>query len=558
MFGSCKAFLCVRRESGPPAGSAASGEVLRACRPGQFVSVSSVRSPSALARAVALASVGVVVLAGCTAPKHQVTLPTSGRASSSGPSAQASSGPAGFEKYYGQTIDWTTCGSLQCATIQAPMDWSDPSSPSISLAMIRSVATGKTVLGSLLVNPGGPGGSGVDLLSSGNFLPTVGADLKAAYDIVSFDPRGVGRSSAVKCLDASGMDQLNAATFDFSKDSQVTAAEALFGTFAAACKQNTGPLLAHVDTVSAARDMDLMRAVLGDAKLTYLGYSYGTQLGATYAELFPAKVGRMVLDGAIDPTQTPTEMAIGQAKGFEGALRAYVKDCEAGADCPLTGTVDHGLQQIHDLTVRVSSNPMSTGTSRPLTGSLAFYGIAVTLYTQENWKYLTQALQLALQKDDGSGLLSLADYYFDRNKDGTYSSNTTEAFLAINCLDEPSDSNLAAMRAESAQIVAAAPTLGSFFAYSGTICKDWPYPKVESPTSYHAAGAPPIVVIGTTNDPATPYASAQALAKELDSGVLLTYQGEGHTAYGRSNSCILNAVDGYFVSGTVPPDGKTC
>ena len=167
-------------------------------------------------------------------------------------------------------------------------------------------------------------------------------------------------------------------------------------------------------------------------------------------------------------------------------------------------------------------------------------------------------MQLALQKDDGSGLLSLADYYFDRNANGTYSSNTTEAFTAINCLDEPSDSNLAAMRAEAAAIVAAAPTLGSFFAYSGTICKDWPYPRVTSPTSYHAAGSPPIVVIGTTNDPATPYASAQALAKELDSGVLLTYRGEGHTAYGRSNSCILNAVDQYFVAGTVPQDGKTC
>ena len=531
--------------------------VLTLCGPAQFVSVSPVRPPSVLARTVALVSVGVVVLAGCSAPKHQVTLPTGSRTSSSG-SSQAASGPTGFASYYAQTIDWKACGTLQCATIQAPMDWSDPTSAPISLAMIRSLATGKTVLGSLLVNPGGPGGSGVDLLSNGSFLPTVGADLKAAYDIVSFDPRGVGRSSAVKCLDAPGMDTLNAATFDFSKDSEVTAAEALYGSFAAACQQNTGPLLAHVDTVSAARDMDLMRAVLGDATLTYLGYSYGTQLGATYAELFPTKVGRMVLDGAIDPTQTPTQMAVGQAVGFEGALRAYVKDCQAGAGCPLTGSVDHGLQQIHDLTERARTTPLVTGTARRLTGSLAFYGIAVTLYTQENWKYLTQALQLALQKDDGSGLLSLADYYFDRNANGTYSSNTTEAFTAINCLDEPSDSNLAAMRAEATTIVAAAPTLGSFFAYSGTICKDWPYPKVQSPTSYHAAGAPPIVVIGTTNDPATPYASAQALAKELDSGVLLTFQGQGHTAYGRSNSCILNAVDQYFVAGTVPADGKTC
>lgn len=506
-------------------------------------------------RTLALAVVGAVVLSGCTTSKNQVTLPTSG-ASSTGGTDQAGSGPAGFEAYYGQAVDWSDCGDFQCATVKAPTDWADAASAPISLALSRSQGTAKKILGSLLVNPGGPGGSGIDLLTGG-WLDTVGKDLRASYDIVSWDPRGVGASSAVKCLDAAAMDDFNAATFDFTKDSEVDKAEAMYANFAAACKAGTGDLLGHVDTVSAARDLDMLRAILGDAALNYLGYSYGTQLGATYAELFPAKVGRMVLDGAIDPTQTTTEMAIGQAKGFEGALRAFVKDCQAGASCPLKGSVDDGLKQIRGLISRARTAPLDTGTARPLTGSLAFYGIAVAMYSEANWPYLTKALDKALGNNDGSVLLQLADFYFDRTADGTYSANTTEAFLAVNCLDSRPITDLAGMRAEAAQIEAAAPTLGEFFAY-GVNCSGWPYPVVGLPTSFHAAGAAPIVVIGTTNDPATPYASAQALAKELDSGVLVTYQGEGHTAYGRSNSCILDAVDAYFVDGKVPSDGLTC
>jgi pimeloyl-ACP methyl ester carboxylesterase len=508
-------------------------------------------------RLAAVVLVGVLGIAGCTTPKHQVTVSNSPAASAAA-GGNTAGAPAGFETYYGQPVDWAVCGDFECAKIQAPMNWSDPKSAPISLALARSKATGPKRLGSLLVNPGGPGASGVDLLTTTPWLTSIGAGLRASYDIVSFDPRGVSRSTPVKCLDGAGTDSLNAATFDFSKDADVAKAEALYADFAKACQANTGDLLGHVDTVSAAKDLDLMRGVLGDSTLTYLGYSYGTQLGSMYAELFPKNVGRMVLDGAIDPTQTTTEMTVGQATGFENALRAYVKDCQAGPDCPLTGNVDDGLKQIHDLTIRARSVPLKTGTARPLTAQLAFYGIAVAMYSNTNWPPLTKALRVALRNNDGSMLLSLADYYFDRNADGTYASNSTEAFTAVNCLDEPSTSDLAAMRAEAAQVVAAAPTLGESFAYSGVICKSWPYPRVESPTSFHAVGAPTIVVIGTTNDPATPYASAQALAKELDKGVLLTFKGEGHTAYGRSNTCIIDAVDTYFVKGTPPADGKTC
>ena len=408
----------------------------------------------------------------------------------------------------------------------------------------------------MLINPGGPGASGVDLVDQA--VTTFGKDVLAKYDVVGFDPRGVDRSNPVTCVGDKAKDKLLSEDFDYATTAGLAAAEAAYAAFGKACAANTGPLLAHVDTVSAAKDMDILRAALGDKKLAYLGYSYGTALGATYAGLFPQKVGRMVLDGALDPALSSDELGLGQAAGFEGALRAYVKDCQAGAKCPLTGTVDDGLRQIHDLVDRARRSPLPTQTSRHLTATLAFYGIAVTLYDNASWRYLTQALTAAIQQNDGTVLLRLADIYNDRNADGTFSKNSTEAFTAINCLDGASSSDPAVMRAQAAEAVKVAPTLGEAFAYGGVVCAHWPYPPTGKVGPIKADGAAPILVIGTTNDPATPYKWAQNLASELSSGVLLTYQGEGHTAYGRSNDCILSTVGAYLVAGTVPARGKRC
>jgi hypothetical protein len=265
-----------------------------------------------------------------------------------------------------------------------------------------------------------------------------------------------------------------------------------------------------------------------------------------------------VLDGALDPTLSATELAVGQAGGFESALRAYVQDCQGGDGCPLTGSVDEGMAQVRELLDRARRSPLDTGTDRPLTATLAFYGIAVTLYDDANWGVLTQALTAALREDDGAPLLYLADVYNERDEDGTYRTNQTEAFTAINCLDGASSADPATMRAEAAQVLEAAPTVGDFFSYGGVICQDWPHPPTGSQGPLTAEGADPILVIGTTNDPATPYAWSQGLAEQLDSGVLLTWQGEGHTAYGRSNECVADAVDAYLLDGTVPDDGTTC
>lgn len=506
-------------------------------------------TPSSLRRCALVVLVALVLAACAPAPRHQASAPTSGTSS-----ASAGVDPA-LAPFYEQQLEWSACGPQQCAEATVPLDWSQPDGDTITLALRRVPSTSGDPVGSLLLNPGGPGQSTIGFLPS--FQQLVSAQVRAAYDLVAFDPRGVQASSPVRCVDAAGLDEMTAWVPDFSTDEGIAEAVRRNGEFGDACLERTGPLLGHVDTASAARDMDVLRAVLGDDALTYLGYSYGTDLGATYAALFPERVGRLVLDGAMDPTLDSGQIAAGQAAGFESALRAYVADCQGGADCPLRGDVDDGMAQIATLFDRVRANPLRTQTDRELTVSLAFAGVATPLYAQQSWPTLTQALRAALA-GDGSTLLQLADQYYGRQPDGTYPTNQNEAFTAILCLDDRAPSDPEAMRAEAAEIAAAAPTVGEFFSYGGAACADWPVPEVGALDSYAAEGAAPILVVGTTNDPATPYAWAQALTELLSSAVLLTYEGEGHTAYGRGSRCVQETVDAYLLTGAVPEEGARC
>ncbi len=498
------------------------------------------------------ATAAALVLASCTPSDGDDPAP-SGSTSSGTPDAQ--SAPEGFEDYYTQELDWEQCGAgYECATAEAPVDWADADSGSIELGLKRLPATGDKQ-GSLLVNPGGPGASGITFVTDARSV--FGQPLQEAFDIVGFDPRGVGESAPVVCLDDADKDA--ALSEDFSDDQAgIDALEESLKEWADACEENTGDQLAHVDTQSAARDMDMLRSALGDEELNYLGFSYGTQLGATYAGLFPETAGRLVLDGAIDTTLTSDEISAEQAVGFENALRAYVEDCQSGADCPLTGDVDAGMEQIHDLLERAYDDPLPTDSDRDLTQTLMFYGIALPLYSQGNWPLLTEAVDEAVTQGTGSTFLYLADFYNDREPDGSFSTNSSEAFRAINCLDDAGNPDMDFMDEQAAEIEAAAPTMGEFFTYNGLTCWDWPYAAVDQEFDLAAAGAPPIVVVGTTNDPATPYVWAEGLADTLDSGVLVTYDGEGHTAYGSSNSCVSDAVESYLVDGDVPEDGLTC
>lgn len=437
------------------------------------------------------------------------------------------------------------------------MDWDNPSTDAIVLTLSRIKATSGKAQGSLLVNPGGPGGSGIEFLPY--FSRIVSADVAAAYDIVSFDPRGVGLSTPISCGDDKELDQHYLTDKEIKSPADMDAAILETKRFGERCLKLTGPSLGFVDTNSAAKDMDLMRAVLGDEKLTYLGYSYGTQLGATYAGLFPQNVGRLVLDGAVDPSLSSKALSLQQAQGFDKAFRAYASDClKAGEACPLQGSVDDAIKQVVKLLADAKANPLPTQGGERLNGALAYYGLIVAMYEDSSWPVLTAALTSAIKKNDGTQLRELANQYLSRDQNGHYEGNAMVAFEAINCLDSPTTKRnydqLLAWRDEMAKV---APIVADAFAMN-TGCEGWPFPNRLSPAKITADGAAPILVLGTTGDPATPYEWAVSLAGQLSSGVLLSWKGEGHTAYGRSNDCVREAVDSYLLHGTPPANNTQC
>lgn len=506
-------------------------------------------------RGVALLAASALLLAGCVAGKEQTT-PDATPTGTSAPTVDPS---GGLEAFYGQTVEWTDCGSgYECATVAAPLDWDDPTAGTIELAVKRAPARGGADerIGSLLTNPGGPGSSGIDFLDSAVSW-VIGDDVLDAYDVVGWDPRGVGRSSAVSCGDDAFVDEFFTTDHPIESQEDVEAARELVRRLGEACLEETGPLLGEVDTVSSARDMDLLRAVLGDEKLHYLGYSYGTFLGATYADLYPQNVGRLVLDGALDPSMSNDDLSIGQAIGFEKSLRAYVTDCQQSSACPLTGTVDAGMAQVADLVARAEADPLPAGSSE-VNGTLAWYGIVVTLYDDGSWPYLTFALDEAINEGTGATLLELANFYLDRTPDGRYTSNSMLAFNAINCLDYPMVvRDYDEMVAFTARIAEVAPTFAREFGMA-VGCETWPFQATGERRELHASGAAPILVVGTTGDPATPYEWSVRLAEQLESAELLTWEGEGHTAYGRAGRCVDEVVERYLLEGVLPEGGASC
>jgi pimeloyl-ACP methyl ester carboxylesterase len=508
--------------------------------------------PGLLALCLALAS--MLVLSACTVPF--LPAPTAKPSTSTVDPSIAASAPKGLEKFYSQSVEWSSCeNGLQCGKVQVPKDYAKPDSGDITLSAIKLPSTGNKK-GSVLVNPGGPGGSGVDFVrDAGNTLFT--EKLKANFDIVGFDPRGVGRSAPVTCMTDAERDAAREKVFRKNTDEGLAAALAFNKSFAEQCSQQTGEVLGHIDTVSAAKDLDVLRAVVNDATLNYLGFSYGTFLGSTYASLFPDKVGRLVLDGAVDPSISNEELTAGQARAFERAIRTYVASCQGQNQCPLSGSVDNGVQEIRDLINAVDQNPQTAKDGRLVTSNDFVNGLILPLYNDQSWPALTQALESAFS-GDVSQMMRLADLGADREPNGTYSSNSAFAFQAINCLDYPMVTDTEGMRAEEVRLIQDSPTFGSFFAYGGVNCKDWPYKNTRTPAPVEYNGSAPIVVVGTTGDPATPLEWSQSLRKQLENASLVTWEGEGHTAYGRSNSCVSTAVDDYFVDGKLPQDGLKC
>ena len=502
---------------------------------------------------LAIVATSAIVLTGCVSV---------GNTSSPEPISPVATGaPAGFEKYYEQVVEFVSCGEgIFCADVQMPMNWDDPKSEPIVIATSYRQADKKDPLGFVLFNPGGPGASGYDwVLESSDFLGTKA--LRENFNILGFDPRGVGRSSAVSCLTDAETDEFlySVTGFELGSDEDLAFTRAAIKEFGAKCLEETGDLLAHVDTVSAAKDMDVLRAVLGQEKLNYLGYSYGSLLGTTYATLFPNRVGQFVLDGAIDPTVSDEQQNLLQIEAFEKTLMAFLEACEQYKDCPFTGFVEGDLETIREFFLELESKPLPTESGRELTIWAAVTGLIMPLYSESYWPYLATAFDTALNKGQGDVFMMLADQYNDRSDDGTYSTNILAANYAISCLDSRASTNIFSMRKQNSALLEAAPTLGRYWQFGALRCESWPFEVKQSPASYKATGAPTILVVGTTGDPATPYSQAQALAGEiLDDAFLLTYNGEGHTIYGQQVACVDNVVDEFFLTAKLPETDPNC
>ncbi|MGI9156658.1 MAG: alpha/beta hydrolase [Marmoricola sp.] len=502
---------------------------------------------------VVAGAVGVVRLRDNSEPSGPGSTPTSTQ--SYRPAGRLPGTDPKLAAYYHQKLAWSACnGSDQCATMKVPLDYADPSGKAIDLKLVKVPASGNKV-GSLVVNPGGPGGSGIDYAKAGSAQWP--SQITSSFDLVGFDPRGVGLSTPLRCAGTAQIDTLVASDPDPDTAAERTRMDQLVHAFGEGCLQHSGNLARHMSTVEVARDMDVLRQLLGEPKLTYFGASYGTLIGATYANLFPTHVGRLVLDGAIDPALSNAQISLAQGHGFEVALRAYVQDCVDRGSCILGSTLDEGTKRIRAFLDSVERQPLPTNGARQLSAGTALVGIFLPLYVKKYWPILTAALGQAMNDHNGSALLSLADAYTSRGPDG-YTDNSTAALYAVNCLDHDDYVPTSQVPSHYAQFLKASPTFGRTFAYSLSSCSAWPVHSGKATKAIHAKGAPPIVVVGTTRDPATPLVWAQGLARELDSGTLVTRDGDGHTGYNQGNSCVDDAVNGYLVKGVVPKDGLMC
>ncbi|MFF0106808.1 alpha/beta hydrolase [Streptomyces hirsutus] len=459
----------------------------------------------------------------------------------------------------GTAIDWGRCEASgdtpapgeewQCGTLRVPLDWSEPDGGTIGLALIRAKATGDDRLGSLLFNFGGPGGSGVSMMPS---YATTASKLRERYDLVSWDPRGVAASEGIRCRDDEEIQTAESvdSTPDTPAEEQAYLADA--ADFGKGCQESAGKLLAHVSTTDTARDMDRIRQALGDDRLNYFGISYGTELGGVYAHLFPKRVGRLTLDAVVDPSADTVGHAENQTRGFQRALDNYLKS--TGRD------PGQGSREIAELLDRIDAEPLPTSSKgRELTQSLALTGIVLPLYSKDGWPVLTSALEAA-EEGDGSELLALADGYNERDASGKYGT-TTHSQRAISCLDDKQRMTAAQTEELLPEFERISPVFGTFLGWdTAGWCHDWPVPGQHDTPEVSAPGAAPVLVIGTTGDPATPYEGAQRMADELGEGVgiVLTWEGEGHGAYGSGSGCVDSTVNAYLLDGTVPKDGKVC
>jgi pimeloyl-ACP methyl ester carboxylesterase len=502
----------------------------------------------------------LVIVAGCSpANPSPSAVPASPGPTDVAATATAGSAPAASPSAVAapsvNPAHWTDCGGgFSCAEIRVPRDYAAPTEGYLNVSIIRAAATKPAKrIGSLLVNPGGPGASGVEFVRGS--LAIFPKEIRERFDIVGFDPRGVNSSTAVRCIDnLDGHDAL-----DPSPDTPAEL-EALVDSahdYADACASRNDTTLAYLSTDAVARDLDLIRAAVGDKGLTYLGFSYGTSIGARYAELFPSHIRAMTLDGAIDPSLDLQGVRSGQAKAFEAALIRFLRDCAKRTSCAFHEN-GGSVKAFDTLMASIDRDPIPAirlQDPRVVGSGLAWYAVLGSLYSKAYWPILATALEQA-KAGDGSLMLVISDPFRGRKPNGSYS-NLQDAYTANTCLDYPAPTDVATYTGWAHQLTPAAPHFAEMIAYNDLICAFWSVPAQGRPHAVSAPDAPPIVIVGSTGDPATPYAWSKALAGQLDSSVLITREGEGHTSYADS-ACVEKAVDAYLLELKTPKEGLTC
>jgi pimeloyl-ACP methyl ester carboxylesterase len=499
------------------------------------------------ARTTALLATLAIILSGCSSTKEAFVEETF----------------SALAEYEQQKLDWSSCYDyFDCAELRVPIDYEDLSVGTFRISVLRAAAKDQdNRLGSIVVNPGGPGGSGVDYAYAADYI--FSPDITDVYDVVGFDPRGVAMSEPISCFTPEEIDENMASDSKPDTEAEIAATLKDSEAFAKKCAENTD-YLEHFTTSETARDMDILRAALGETKLNYVGKSYGTYLGTLYADIFPNNVGRFVLDGAVDPNIPTKDQYLAQAIGFDGALKAFVKDCATQSDCPFTGTPAQSQATIIATLQAAATAPLpqeypADGDDRIITESIILVGMASSLYDDvDGWPKLRQAFTESAE-NYGDTFLQLADEYSGRNPDGTFMSNDFDSGAVIDCLDWQERRTIDQYKADAKEFAAKAPVFGPYIAFAGVHCRFLPQPSTQrAPNTLTEIKTAPIIVIGTIRDPATPYSWSVGLAKIFTGSRLISLDGDGHTGHGRGSACVDDAVDAFLLTGTLPASDLSC
>lgn len=468
---------------------------------------------------------------------------------------------AGVGAAQSHALAWSTCEkTFECSILQVPANYAHPAQGTLDISVIELRATNPNPIGDIVLNPGGPGASGISFLTQS--VQSFPLSLRQNFNLVSFDPRGVGASDPVICTNAAGMRSLVALNPSPTTNAQINQVIAGVKSFVKGCQADTPAfILDNVSTLNTARDLDRLRIALGGQKLNYFGFSYGTYIGELYVKLFPSNFRTMVLDGVVDPALTTTTSNLQQAVGFERDLNDFINWCPTNATCKsefpagVRGALNAILARFQrGASVKAHLAPIYGGTVTVNYGVLTT-AVAASLYSNQQWPDLAKAIATA-DRGNGNLLAAIAYSYAGLQQDGTFS-NMTSANIATGCEDNRAPSTIAEYRSLAVKMAKAAPVFGASEAWGTLTCTYWPVKPTRGPAPIANRSSQKILVIGSTGDPATPYSGAVQVAKELGNAELLTRTGSGHTAY-LFSSCVRSLTDAYFTTTALPPKGTVC